>query len=422
MDFTFTSKAQDLHDRAARFIDREVRPLELEWFQWNNDPANLWKAWPKLDALKDKARGEGLWNLFMPHPIPGHAEGWTNLEYAPVAELTGACIPASEIFNCSAPDTGNMEVLSMFGSPAQQERWLVPLLEGRIRSAFLMTEPRVASSDATNVETSIVRDGDDYVINGLKWWISGIMDERCEVLIVLGKTDPTAPKHRQQSMILVPRNAPGVKIERTMLCFGRHNSPGGEAEVSLTNVRVPKENLILGEGRGFEVAQGRLGPGRIHHSMRMIGSAQRCLELMIERAESRVAFGRKLSEQSSIRQDIALSYYETQQVRLLTLQAADKMDREGNKAAMDLIAAITVAAPRMAQQVADRTIQVHGGMGVSDDTPAAIYWTNSRVIRIADGPDEVHLDQLARLLIKRYGDRRDVWVAQSPSAKHRVAA
>lgn len=402
MQFEFTPRMLDLQQRAKKFIENEVRPLEKDWWDWNHNHDNLWKRWPEMDRLKDKAKGEGLWNLFMPHPIPGHAEGYTNLEYAPVAELTGGCIPSSEIFNCMAPDTGNMEVLAMFGSEAQKEQWLVPLLEGKIRSAFLMTEPAVASSDATNVETSIVADGDDYVINGRKWWISGIMDPTCEILIVMGKTDPDAPKHQQQSMILVPRNTPGVKIERCTTVFHSMNSPGGEAEVLLDNVRVPKENLLLGEGRGFEIAQGRLGPGRIHHSMRMIGAAQRSLELMTQRAEDRVAFGKKLSEQGSIRQDIAKSFFEIQQARLLTFQAADKMDREGNKAAMDLIAAITIVAPNMCQTVADRAIQVHGGMGVCDDTPIAYYWTLARYIRIADGPDEVHMDQLARRLIKRY--------------------
>lgn len=402
MNFEFTPKMQDLYDRAKRFIDTEIRPLENDWWQWNHKPENLWKVWPEMEGLKDKARAEGLWNLFLPHAYGDYAQGFSNLEYAPVAELTGACTPASEIFNCMAPDTGNMEVLKMFGTPAQQEQWLIPLLEGKIRSAFLMTEPQVASSDATNIETSIVADGDDYVINGRKWWISGIMDPRCEILIVMGKTNPDAPKHQQQSMILIPRNTPGVKIERCLTVFHSMNSPGGEAEVSLSNVRVPRDNLLLGEGRGFEIAQGRLGPGRIHHSMRMVGAAQRCLELMIERADSRVAFGKKLSEQSSVRQDIARSFCEIQQARLLTLQAADKMDREGNRAAMDLIAAITIVGPSMCQQVADRAIQIHGGMGVSDDTPIAYYWTLARYIRIADGPDEVHMDQLGRRLIKQY--------------------
>ncbi|NKI15840.1 acyl-CoA dehydrogenase [Spongiibacter sp. KMU-166] len=402
MNFEFTPKMQDLYDRAKRFIETEIRPLENDWWQWNHKPENLWKVWPEMEGLKDKARAEGLWNLFLPHAYGDYAQGFSNLEYAPVAELTGACTPASEIFNCMAPDTGNMEVLKMFGTPAQQEQWLIPLLEGKIRSAFLMTEPQVASSDATNIETSIVADGDDYVINGRKWWISGIMDPRCEILIVMGKTNPDAPKHQQQSMILIPRNTPGVKIERCLTVFHSMNSPGGEAEVSLSNVRVPRDNLLLGEGRGFEIAQGRLGPGRIHHSMRMVGAAQRCLELMIERADSRVAFGKKLSEQSSVRQDIARSFCEIQQARLLTMQAADKMDREGNRAAMDLITAITIVGPSMCQQVADRAIQIHGGMGVSDDTPIAYYWTLARYIRIADGPDEVHMDQLGRRLIKQY--------------------
>ena len=400
MNFEPTPRAKDLFERARNFIENEIRPFEDDCRRWVSNPDNLWKRWPKIEELKDKARGEGLWNLFLPHAHGDYAQGWSNLEYAPVAELTGGCTAAPEIFNCSAPDTGNMEVLKMFGTPEQQERWLIPLLEGKIRSAFAMTEPRVASSDATNIETSIVLEGDEYVVNGVKWWTSGVMDPLCEVLIVMGKTDPSAPRHQQQSVVIVPLNTPGVKIERHLSMFGYSNSPGGDAEVSFTNVRVPKENLVLGEGRGFEIAQGRLGPGRIHHSMRLIGAAQRCLDLMIDRADSRVAFGSKLSEKTSIRQEIAKSFLEIEQARLLTLKTADKMDREGNKVAKDLIAAITVVGPQMCQQVADRAIQIHGGMGASDDTPIALYWAWSRALRIADGPDEVHLEQLGRNLIK----------------------
>jgi len=307
-----------------------------------------------------------------------------------------------EVFNCSAPDTGNMEVLARYGSPEQQARWLQPLLDGEIRSAYVMTEPQVASSDATNIETSVVRDGDQYVINGRKWWISGVMDPRCQVLLVMGRTLPDNPRHQQHSTIIVPRDAPGLTVVRNQTVFGRMNSPGGEAELRFENVRVPVGNLILGEGRGFEIAQGRLGPGRIHHCMRSIGQAQRALEIMARRVENRVAFGKKLADQSSIRQDIARSYCEIEQARLLTLKAADQMDRHGNKKAMDLIAAIKVIAPQMAQTVADRAIQAHGGMGVSDDTEIAHFFTLNRFLRIADGPDEVHLSQLGKLKIREY--------------------
>ena len=307
-----------------------------------------------------------------------------------------------EVFNCSAPDTGNMEVLAKYGTPAQHERWLRPLLNGEIRSAYLMTEPDVASSDATNIATEIRADGDAYVINGRKWWISGIMDPRCELLLLMGKSNPENPRHQQHSTIIIPRDTPGVVIERNQTVFGSFNSPGGEAVVRLDNVRVPKENLILGEGRGFEIAQGRLGPGRIHHCMRSIGQAQRALEIMARRVENRVAFGKKLSEQSAIRQDIARSWCEIEQARLLTLKAADRMDKVGNKAARDIIAAIKIVAPQMAQNVTDRAIQAHGGMGVSDDTPIAHFFTLNRFLRIADGPDAVHMSQLAKLKIKEY--------------------
>jgi len=310
---------------------------------------------------------------------------------------------APKIFNCSAPDTGNMEVLAKFGTEEQKSDWLSPLLDGRIRSAFVMTEPGVASSDATNVETSIVREGDEYVINGRKWWISGIMEPECELLLVMGKSDPEAERHVQQSTIIVPRNTPGVSIVRNLRTFNNWHSPGGESEVLLDNVRVPVSNMILGEGRGFEIAQGRLGPGRIHHCMRSIGQAQRALELMCMRAENRVAFGRKLSAQGSVRQDIGRSFIEIEQARLLTLKAADAMDRYGNKKALDLIAAIKIVAPQMAQTVADRAMQVHGAMGFCDDTPIAEAFLVNRFLRMADGPDEVHMNQLGRLKVKQYG-------------------
>ncbi|HEX7742989.1 MAG TPA: acyl-CoA dehydrogenase family protein, partial [Sphingobium sp.] len=369
---------------------------------WMNDPTKYWSQWPGLEGLKAKARAQGLWNLFLPREYGKFSPGLTNLEYAPLAEIFGRVPWASEIFNCSAPDTGNMEVLAKYGSPEQQERWLTPLLEGEIRSAYVMTEPQVASSDATNIETSITPDGDDYVISGRKWWISGVRDPACELLIVMGKTDPAAPRHQQHSTIIVPRDTPGVTIVRDLRLLGRLNAPGSEVEMLFDKVRVPKGNLILGEGRGFEIAQGRLGPGRIHHCMRSIGQAQRALEIMARRVDSRVAFGKKLADQSSIRQDIAKSFCEVEMARLLTLKAADRMDKVGNKAAKDLIAAIKVVAPSIAHQVIDRAIQSHGAMGLSDDTPLAEFLSINRYVRIADGPDEVHMSQLGKLKIAEY--------------------
>ncbi len=402
MNFEYSEKVQGLLARVEQFMDEHIYPNEDAQHAWVTDPANLWKHWPVLDELKQKARDQGLWNLFLPREYGEFSPGLTNLEYAPLAEAMGRVPWSLEVFNCSAPDTGNMEVLAKYGTPAQQERWLQPLLDGEIRSAYLMTEPDVASSDATNIATEIRADGDAYVINGRKWWISGIMDPRCELLLLMGKSNPENPRHQQHSTIIIPRNTPGVVIERNQTVFGSLNSPSGEAVVRLDNVRVPKENLILGEGRGFEIAQGRLGPGRIHHCMRSIGQAQRALEIMARRVENRVAFGKKLSEQSSIRQDIALSWCEIEQARLLTLKAADQMDKVGNKAARDLIAAIKIVAPQMAQNVTDRAIQAHGGMGVSDDTPIAHFFTLNRFLRIADGPDAVHMSQLAKLKINEY--------------------
>ncbi|ESZ89043.1 MAG: acyl-CoA dehydrogenase [Blastomonas sp. CACIA14H2] len=402
MDFEHSAKVRELVARLEHFMAEHVYPIEAELHAWNNDPANLWKPWPGMDAIKAKARAAGLWNLFLPHEYGEFSPGLTNLEYAPLAEIMGRSPHASEFFNCSAPDTGNMEVLAKYGTPEQQERWLKPLLAGDIRSVYMMTEPQVASSDATNISTSIVRDGDEYVINGVKWWISGIMDPRAELLLVMGKSNPEGPRHQQHSTIIVPRDTPGVRVVRNMRVFSNWNSPGGESEVALENVRVPASNLMLGEGRGFEIAQGRLGPGRIHHSMRSIGQAQRSLEAMAKRAESRVAFGKKLSEQGSVRQDVARSFCEIEMARLLTLKAADAMDKYGNKVAADLIAAIKIVAPQMAQTVADRAIQVHGGMGVCDDTSVSEAFTLNRYLRIADGPDEVHMNQLGRLKIKQY--------------------
>jgi len=405
MDFEHSDKVKALIARVEAFMDAEIYPREQARLDWVNDPDKLWQPWPEGDSIKARAKATGLWNLFLPHEYGTWSPGLTNLEYAPLAELMGRVKWASEMFNCSAPDTGNMEVLARYGTPEQQEQWLKPLLAGDIRSAYAMTEPGVASSDATNLETSIVRDGDDYVINGRKWWISGAVDPRCAFMLVMGKTDFTGPRHQQHSTIIVPKGTPGLSLVRAIKVFNSYHSPSGEAELLFENVRVPATNLILGEGRGFEIAQGRLGPGRIHHCMRSIGQAQRALELMARRADSRTAFGKTLSQQGSVRQDIAKSYYEIEMARLLTLKAAAAMDRVGNKAARDLIAAIKCVAPSMAQKVADRAIQVHGAMGVSDDTPIGAFFTTNRFLRLADGPDEVHMAQLGKLKIEEYCGR-----------------
>ena len=400
MDFEYSAKTRDLMKQIDDFMQVHVFPAEAEFDEFTDDPANRWVVPPMIETLKSKAKAAGLWSLFLPHEYGRFSPGLTNLEYAPLAELMGRVEWASEVFNCNAPDTGNMEVLARYGSEAQQERWLKPLLDGTIRSAYLMTEPRVASSDATNIECSIVRDGDDYVINGRKWWSSSVYDPRCELLLVMGKTRTDGPRHTQQSTIIVPMKTPGVRLVRPLKVFGEIHSPSGHGEVALENVRVPVTNLIHGEGRGFEIAQGRLGPGRIHHCMRLIGAAQRSLDLMCRRVESRVAFGRKLSEQSSIRQDIARSRCEIEQARLLTLAAADKMDRAGNKGAKDLISMIKIVAPQMCQNVADRAIQAFGAKGLCQDTPIAAAFAYGRYVRLADGPDEVHMGQLAKWTIE----------------------
>lgn len=402
MNFDYSEKITSLQQKLNAFFEEYILPVEDEVNNFNYHPDNRWKSWPGIENLKTKAKEAGLWNLFIPPSYGDLSPGLTNLEYAPLAEIMGRVLWSSEVFNCNAPDTGNMEVLAKYGSVYQQENWLKPLMNGDVRSAFLMTEPQVASSDATNIETSIVRNGDDYVINGRKWWSSGGMNPNCKVAIVMGKTDPNAARHQQQSMILVPMDMPGLKIIRPLSVFGFYDSPEGHAEIVLENVRVPKENLILGEGRGFEIAQGRLGPGRIHHCMRLIGMAQRSLELMSKRASERYAFGKQFKEYSSIRQEIAQSQCEIQQARLLTLSTADKMDKEGNKKAKDLIAMIKIVAPNMALKVIDRAIQIHGGKGVGSDTPLAHFFVAARILRLADGPDEVHMYQLGKSVINRY--------------------
>jgi acyl-CoA dehydrogenase len=386
-------RAADLRGRLLAFMAEHVYANEPLWHA--QIAAERWQPAPIVETLKTKARAEGLWNLVLPDSERG--AGLTNLEYAPLCEVMGRSLMAPEIFNCSAPDTGNMEVLVRYGSDEQKARWLEPLLEGRIRSCFAMTEPAVASSDATNIEASITRDGDHYVINGLKWWTSGAGDPRCAISIVMGRSNQDAPKHLQQSMILVPMDTPGVTVERLLTVYGYDDAPHGHGEVSFADVRVPAANLLLGEGRGFEIAQGRLGPGRIHHCMRLIGIGERALEAMCERAKARVAFGRSLAEHGTVRADIANSRMELDQARLLVLNAAHKMDTAGNKTARAEIAMIKVVVPNVALRVIDRAVQVHGGAGVSQDTFLAHAWAQARTLRLADGPDEVHREAVAKL-------------------------
>jgi acyl-CoA dehydrogenase len=414
MDFEPSEKVKRLTAQLQAFMEREVYPAEAVYERQLAAAADRWQPPPVLEELKKKARAAGLWNLFLPDPELG--AGLSNLEYAPLCEIMGRSPIAPEVFNCSAPDTGNMEVLARYGTREQQERWLKPLLAGEIRSAFAMTEPAVASSDATNIEASIRRDGNrGYVINGRKWWTSGAMDPRCKILIVMGKTDPAAPRHQQQSMILVPRDTPGVNVLRPLTVFGYDDAPHGHCEVEFRDVRVPAENLLLGEGRGFEIAQGRLGPGRIHHCMRLIGLAERSLEALCARVKTRVAFGKPLAEQGVVMEWIAESRIEIEQARLLTLKAAAMMDKLGNKGARAEIAMIKVAAPRMALAVIDRAIQAHGAAGLSADFGLAYAWARTRAMRIVDGPDEVHRVTIARLELRKLAAAEPRGTSSPPS-------
>jgi acyl-CoA dehydrogenase len=400
MDFIHSDKVKALQEKLAAFMEAEIYPNEARHEQ-EMATGDRWQPTAVLEALKAKARLEGLWNLFLPHSPRGG--GLTNLEYAPLCEIMGRSLMAPEVFNCAAPDTGNMETIELYGTEAQKAQWLEPLLEGRIRSCFAMTEPAVASSDATNIESTILRDGDHYVINGRKWWTSGAPHRRCEIIIFMGKTDPRNPdRHRQQSMVLVPMKTPGVKVVRALPVFGYDDAPTGHAEVLFENVRVPVSNILLGEGRGFEIAQGRLGPGRIHHCMRAIGAAELALEKMCKRVKSRVAFGKPLAEQTVTLERIAEARILIEQARLLVLKAADMMDRAGNKAALAEIAMIKVAVPAMLTRVVDMSIQAHGAAGVSDDFGLARMAVTARALRLVDGPDEVHRNQIGRLELRKY--------------------
>jgi acyl-CoA dehydrogenase len=413
VDFELTERQAQFRDRVRGFVDAEIRPRVADYRQ-QHSTGERWQPIPLIDELKNKARDAGLWNLFMPParavPMVDDSFGFegeqlTNLEYALCAEEMGRIPWASEVFNCSAPDTGNMEVLHRYGTREQKDRWLAPLMRGEIRSAFLMTEPGVASSDATNIECSVVRDGEDYVIDGRKWWSSGAGDPRCKVAILMGKTDPAAPPHKQQSMILVPMDSDGLTVERSLTVYGYDDAPHGHMEIRLESVRVPASNLLLGEGRGFEIAQGRLGPGRIHHCMRTIGASEEALDLMCERLQGRVAFGKRLSEHSIWEQRVAEARTEIEATRLLCLKAADMMDRAGNKAAKAEISMIKVKAPQMALKVIDDAVQAFGGAGVSQDTPLAMSWAHIRTLRLADGPDEVHNRAIAKIEFEKHRPR-----------------
>ncbi|MFY9781625.1 MAG: acyl-CoA dehydrogenase family protein [Candidatus Baltobacteraceae bacterium] len=414
------SDAAELHERLKAFMREVVEPGERLYREQHAAAPDRWSIPPVMEEMKARARAAGLWNLFLPESEYG--AGLRNREYAPLCETMGRSLIAPEVFNCNAPDTGNMEVLVRYGTPAQKERWLRPLLAGEIRSAFAMTEPGVASSDATNIEAAIERDGDHYAVNGRKWWTTGAMDPRCKILIVMGKTDPGAPRHLQQSMILVPADTPGVRIVRALDVFGYDSAPHGHAEVLFENVRVPRENLLLGEGRGFEIAQGRLGPGRIHHCMRSIGAAERALEAMCERVARRTAFGKPLAAQGVVREWIADSRIEIDQARLLVLHAAATMDELGNKAARAEIAMIKVVAPNVALRVIDRAVQAHGGAGVCGDFGLAHLWAEQRTLRIADGPDEVHRESIAKLELRKAAARLSNGSAEPPGGGKRYGS
>ncbi|MDN7181647.1 acyl-CoA dehydrogenase [Caballeronia sp. SEWSISQ10-4 2] len=403
MNFDYTPKVQELRQKLTSFFDEHIYPNERVFNRevaTNRANGNAWIPTELIETLKEKARDAGLWNLFLPASERG--AGLSNLEYAPLCEIMGRVPWAPEVFNCGAPDTGNMETIERYGSDQQKLQWLEPLLQGEIRSAFLMTEPDVASSDATNIQCSIARDGDSYVINGHKWWSSGAGDPRCKVYIVMGKTDPDAPKHQQQSMILVPADATGITVHRPLPVFGYDDAPHGHMDITLENVRVPVSNMLLGEGRGFEIAQGRLGPGRIHHCMRLIGLAERALELMSKRTLQRVAFGKPIAAHGVTQERIAEARIMIEQARLLTLKAAYMMDTVGNKGARGEIAMIKVVAPNIACQIIDWAIQAHGAGGVSDDFPLAYAYAHARTLRLADGPDEVHRNAIAKLELSRY--------------------
>ena len=404
MEFDYSPKVKEMQAKLLAFMDEQVYPNENVFFDEiaaNRAKGNAWVPTKIVEELKPKARAVGLWNLFLPRS-PRAPEGLSNLEYAPLCEIMGRVPWASEVFNCSAPDTGNMETIERYGSEANKDQWLEPLLKGEIRSAFLMTEPAVASSDATNIECRMERQGDEYVINGRKWWSSGAGDPRCAVYVVMGKTDPEAARHAQQSMILVPANAKGVKVLRPLTVFGYDDAPHGHMEVELKDVRVPADNLLMGEGKGFAIAQGRLGPGRIHHCMRSIGAAERALELMCRRLDARVAFGKPISQQGVWRERIAESRCMIEQARLLTLKAAYMMDTVGNKVAQAEIAMIKIVAPNMATRIIDWAMQAYGGAGISGDTPLAYSYAHQRTLRFADGPDEVHRNALAKLELARF--------------------
>ncbi|MFC5589849.1 acyl-CoA dehydrogenase [Sporosarcina soli] len=401
MDFSYSQKTIELQKKLTAFMKEFVYPNEKNYEEQVNAVTDRWAKVPEIiEQLKEKAREQGLWNLFLPESEYG--AGLTNQEYAPLCEIMGRSPIGPEVFNCSAPDTGNMEVLVRYGTESQKKQWLEPLLDGKIRSCFAMTEPEVASSDATNIQSSIIRDGDEYVLNGRKWWTSGAGDPRCKIAIFMGKNDPDAPRYEQQSMILVPLDTPGVKIERVLSVFGYDHAPHGHAEITFDNVRVPVKNILWGEGKGFAIAQGRLGPGRIHHCMRLIGAAERALEQMCVRVQERTAFGKSLAEQGVVKEWIAESRIDIEQARLLTLKAAYMMDTVGNKEAKTEIAMIKVVAPNMALRVIDRSIQAFGGAGVSGDFTLAAQWASSRTLRLADGPDEVHRNQIARLELAKY--------------------